>query len=226
MPIGEFLMTETEVYRIILADDHRIVRDGLRNLIETGDSLKVVAEAGDGGELMNVLETVPCDLLILDISMPGMDGLEILDALRENYRGLRVLVLTLHNTETYFRRAIRKGIDGYIIKDDSYEKLVWAVGEIRAGRKAYSPMIESMVMNDYIRDVQGASPAEHSLEILTRREREVLTLVARGLTNKDIAREKGISPRTVESHRARIMNKLNITSVAGLTRFAISKNLI
>lgn len=209
-------------YRIVLADDHKILRAGLKNLIEQTEDLAVVAEANNGRELLEKLESANADLVILDISMPEVNGLKALEEIKKDRPQIPILLLTMHKEREYFRKAMRLGIDGYILKDDVYEKLISAIREIQQGRKSISSEMLSFFMDDYA----VIQESELSLELLTRREREVLRLVAQGMTNREVAAELEISVRTVEAHRARIMEKLQITSVAGLVKYALEKGLV
>ncbi len=209
-------------YRIILADDHPILREGLKKLIAENPTMEVLEEAGDGAELLEKIKKVDCDLIIIDISMPGMDGLTAIEEIKVNYPHIRILILTMHDNREYFKQAISMGIEGYMLKEDVYESLISAINRIREGERAFSPRMSDLLLNDFVKEIEDRTP---SLEVLTRREREILGQVARGLTSKQIAETLRISSRTVESHRARIMEKLNIHNVAGLVKYAVQKNL-
>ncbi|MBX7057068.1 MAG: response regulator transcription factor [Leptospirales bacterium] len=215
-------MIRTQPYRIVICDDHKILRAGLKNLIGEVDDLQVVGEANNGRELLDLLDKHPPDLLILDLSMPEMTGLSALEEIRRKLPGLKVLVLTMHKEREYLRKAMKLGIDGYILKDDVFEKLILAIRDIQQGRKAISNDLISSFMEEYHVIREG----EASLELLTRREREVLRFIAEGLTNREAAEKMDISVRTVEAHRARIMEKLQINSVAGLVKYAMERGLV
>ena len=208
-------------FRVIIADDHRILREGLRRLIEEADGMEVVAEAGDGHELLELMRTHECDLVILDLSMPNLDGLEALSLIKKHYRRVKILILSMHASMDYFKKAMQKKADGYILKENAYDRLLWAIAEIRAGRKAQSPGIVAQIVEGFVEHSGDSAP----LDLLSRREREVLMLVARGLTSKAIGQELKISPRTVESHRARIMEKLGFKTMAEMIRYAVAKRL-
>ena len=214
--------TANQTYRIILTDDHKLVRAGLRKLIENIPGLEIVAEAGNGQELFDILSKIECDLVILDLSMPGINGLTVIKTLADTHPHLRILVLTMHKDRNYFKQALAKNVYGYILKDDAYERLVDAIQAIQAGNKSYSEEISKLVMDDYSNHLD----TRPSLEILTRREKEILTLIVQGKMNKVIAADLNISIRTVESHRARIMEKLGFNNVTELVKFAISSGLI
>lgn len=219
---GGTTMIRTQPYRIVICDDHKILRAGLKNLIGEVDDLQVVGEANNGRELLDLLDKHPPDLLILDLSMPEMTGLSALEEIRRKLPGLKVLVLTMHKEREYLRKAMKLGIDGYILKDDVFEKLILAIRDIQQGRKAISNDLISSFMEEYHVIREG----EASLELLTRREREVLRFIAEGLTNREAAEKMDISVRTVEAHRARIMEKLQINSVAGLVKYAMERGLV
>lgn len=215
----------TLTYRIALVDDHAILREGLKKLISEDPDLVVVDEAKNGEDLLEKLSShsLDCDLIILDISMPGMDGLRIVERIKEDWPNLKILILTMHDNREYFKQAVSLGIDGYMLKEDVYESMISAIKRIRADERAYSPRLSSHLLDDMVREIEDGTP---SLDVLTRREREILSHVARGMTSKRIAEILNISSRTVESHRARIMEKLKIRNVAGLVQFALKKNLV
>ncbi len=215
-------MSSTESkYRIIIADDHDILRFGLKNLIIKDPSLEVVAEAQDGQTLLDLLEKKKCDLVILDLSMPGLDGLKALDRIRARHGDLQILILTMHKEREFFRHALARGVQGYMLKDDSFDRILFAIHEIRAGRKSYSAEIASFIVEDYnlIRDSQM------SQEILTRREKEILKMIAGGMTNREIGKSLEISPRTIQTHRTNIMQKLDLKNTAEMVKFAIERGL-
>lgn len=211
----------SDKYRIILADDHKIVREGLRRIVTEAKHLEVVGEAGDGEELLELLRVKTCDLVILDISMPRLDGLESLALIKKHYRQIKILVLSMHASIDYFRKAMQRGADGYILKENAHGRLIWAIDEIKAGRKAQSEGITAEIVEDFVK----VTAVQASLDLLSKREKQVLSLVAEGLTSKDIGERLGISSRTVESHRARIMEKLSLKTTAEMIRFALAKGI-
>ena len=215
------MSSENEPYHLILADDHRVLRLGMRTLLTRTDEFQVVGEAGNGRELLELLEKHPCRLVILDLSMPEMDGLKALDIMRTRFPDIRVLVFSMHREREFFRTALARGVDGYILKDDDLEKIPVAVREIRAGRKFFSNELTSFIAEDYavLHDTM-------SLELLTRREKEIMEMIARGLTNKEIAESLTISPRTVQTHRSNIMEKLDLKNTAELVKYAIDRGVV
>ena len=211
-------------YKIILADDHEILRAGLRSLITQESFLKVVGEAGDGEELLRQLGRVKCDLIVMDLSMPHMDGLAAIKDIRQKFPKIRILVLTMQKDHEHFKYAMGYGASGYLLKDDAYEQLVLAIKMILKGKKFISPSVASLETERFVRSLEETDVP--SLEILSKRETEILKLVAGGLANKIIALKLKISIRTVETHRANLTNKLGIKNTANLVKYAFSKGLI
>ena len=213
-------ITVSEI-RTILADDHPIVREGIKAVLQRKEGVRVVGECTNGAELLTELEKTDCDLVILDLSMPKVGGLEVIEKMRVLRPGIRIIVLTMHNDRDRIRAALSGGVDGYVLKEDIYNRLTSAVDDVMAGKKAYSDSVTGMIVEDYAAGKEQKS----AHEMLTRREREVLRLIADGLSNKAIADELNISVRTAEFHRANIMEKLDIRSVAGLVKFALANGL-
>lgn len=213
--------TTVSEIRIILADDHPIVREGVKSVLQRKEGLRVVAESTNGAELLKQLETVDCDLVILDLSMPEVGGLEVIEKIKTIRPSARIIVLTMHKDRDRIRAALSGGVDGYVLKEDIYNRLTTAVDDVMEGKKAYSEAVTGMIVEDYAAGREQKSASES----LTRREREVLRLIADGLSNKAIADELNISVRTAEFHRANIMEKLDIRSVAGLVKFALANGL-
>ena len=215
-------MTSLRPTRVLLADDHSLVRAGIRRVLAEHPEIDVVGESVDGIEVLRVLAQGPVDVLVLDLAMPRMDGFETLALAKEIHPTIKILVLTMHNTTEYIARALRQGADGYVLKDSAVPDLVAAIEAVMAGRGYYSPAIESEVRN-----LLRAGPLPNRpLALLTERERGVLRLVAQGLSTKEIASLLNISHRTVDSHRANVMRKLDIRSVARLTQFAIREGIL
>lgn len=216
-------MTGSGPIRVLLADDHPLVRAGVRKVLEQQARVTVVGEAGDGDEALKLLAELEPDLLVLDLNMPNRDGFAVLREARDAAPGVRILVLTMHSSVEYVARAVREGADGYLLKDTAVQDLAAAIESVTAGRPYYSEPAQRALADSLRRP---AADESSRLERLTAREREVLEGVARGRTTKEIAAEFNISARTVETHRAAIMRKLDIRSVALLTQFAIREGLI
>ena len=207
--------------RVLLADDHPLVRAGVRKVLEQQSLVTVVGEAGDGEEALKLLRELDPDLLVLDLNMPNRDGFAVLREARDAAPGVRILVLTMHASVEYVARAVREGADGYLLKDSAVQDLVAAIQAVRAGRAYHSPEVQRD-LSDLVRGRATHDP----LAELTEREREVLKCVAEGLSTKETAARFEISARTVETHRANLMRKLGARSVAQLVRIAIREGLI
>ena len=206
--------------RVILADDHALVRDGLRAVLARESDIQVLAEAADGREALTVAETAKPDVAVLDLSMPLLNGLDVARRLATQDRGPRTILITMHAEDQYVLDALRAGVRGYVLKKQAAADLVRAIREVASGRVYLSPGVGAAVA-DAIR-TGAPAPAER----LTPREREVLQLVAEGKTTKEIATILNVSVKTADSHRTRLMQKLDIHDVAGLTRCAIRLGLI
>ena len=212
------------LYRIFLADDHSIFRAGLKSLIEKEAEFKVVAEAQDGEQLLERLKSVKGDLVVLDLSMPRMDGLTTLKEIRRICPRLKILILTMLKDPEHLKSALAHGAHGYLLKDDAYDQLLMGIKMIlKKGKTFVSPAISAVVTDHFVRGVDPVDSA--SLEILTQREKQVLKLIAQGHANKTIANKLQISARTVETHRANLSKKLGLKNTANLVKYAISKGL-
>jgi DNA-binding NarL/FixJ family response regulator len=209
-------------YRIILADDHVLFRQGVKNILEKNADLEVIGEAGDGLELLKLLHEMTPDMVILDISMPNIRGIEATREIKASAPGVKVLILSMHRDKEYFYSAVSAGADGYLLKEDADTELFAAIGKIRRKGHYMSPLLSDDLTDDLF-NIHDKQPLAPPAENLTTREREILKLVADGLSNKDIADLLAISVRTVENHRAHIMEKLNIGSTAELIKYAIRK---
>ncbi len=208
--------------RVLLADDHPLVRAGVRRVIEAVSHLECVGETGSGAETLKFLRTTPVDVLILDLNMPDGDGFSVLRDASQVAPDTRIVVLTMHAQPEYVTRAVREGANGYLIKDLAVQDLVAAIDSVMAGGSFFSERAQRALAES----VRSGGATDSPLARLTGREREVLAAVARGLTTKEIAGQQNISARTVESHRANLMRKLDLHSVALLTQFAIREGLI
>jgi DNA-binding NarL/FixJ family response regulator len=218
-------MSADRPIRVVIADDHALVREGIRRVLDEDDGFDVVCEVSDGAATLDAVSRGDVDVVVLDLTMPGMSGLEVARRLRGAGERPRALVLSMHDDAEYVLRAVRAGAAGYLLKDDAGPAMLrQAVRAVHAGESFYSPAVASL-LTDALRSGE-AEQAPDPLGELTHRETEVLQLVARGRSNKQIAAELGISRRTVESHRESLMRKLDIHSVAGLTRFALETGLL
>jgi len=207
--------------RILLADDHTLFRSGLRALLEKMGDVTVVAEAADGREALQQIKNVQPDIAMLDISMPSLNGLEVARQVTEDAPLVRVLILSMHSSEQYVVRALQAGAAGYLLKDADIEELERAVRSIARGQTYLDSRVASVVA-EFVRDAAN----ESELDRLTPRQREILQLIAEGKSTKQIAQLLHVSVKTVETHRAQLMERLGIYDVAGLVRFAIRAGLV
>ena len=207
-----------DAYTIILADDHAMLREGIRKIIERIEGALISGEVNDGLELLELLKKSSPNLVILDISMPNLRGLEAIREIKKTYPQVKVLVLTMHKKKEFLRQALRDGADGFLLKEDAGSELIRAVQTVRNGGKYLSPLLASVLTS--------LAVEEEKTEVLTMREREVLKLLAEGKRTKEIAAALYISPHTVRRHRSNIMEKLNIQNLADLVKYAISQSYI
>jgi two-component system, NarL family, nitrate/nitrite response regulator NarL len=208
--------------KILVADDHPVVRKGLQSCLARQDRLKIVGEAADGDEALKKTRELSPDVVLMDISMPGMNGLAVTEVLRKESPATKVLVLSVHNNRDYIFRIIQAGAHGFISKEAPPDELLKAIESVYAGEPFFSPEIAKAALNQLVTSGGKKDPFAQ----LTSREREVLVLIAEGQSNKEIATRLGIGVRTIETHRERIMRRLDIHSVAGLTKFAIANGMI
>jgi DNA-binding NarL/FixJ family response regulator len=213
-------------YSIILADDHVLVRQGLRRLLEGMDDLEVVGEANDGLDLLQLLKQVTPQMVILDIFMPNLRGIEAITEIKTIRPDVKVLILTMHRDKEYLYLALSAGAKGYLLKEDAARDLFSAIAEVRHGKTYISPYFSDQVVNDVVQIVRGNAKSIFETDPLTSREREVLKLVAEGKSSKEIANLLFISVFTVNNHRASIMEKLNLNKATDLVKYAIRKGYI
>ena len=209
--------------RALLVDDHRLVRAGLRRLLEGHPDVEVIGEAGEGHEALRRLEGDDVDLLVTDIGLPGLNGLDVAKQALVARPGLAVIVLSVHAEPAYVHRALELGVRGYVLKDGAPEELALAVDAVRAGGKYLSPSVAGALVDTL---VGGGGLGTTPLDLLTDRQREILQLIAEGASTKEIAAKLFISVKTVESHRAQLTKKLGAKNVAELTRLAVRYGLI
>jgi DNA-binding NarL/FixJ family response regulator len=209
--------------RVILADDHTLVRAGLRSLMEQLPDVTVVAEAKDGHEVLALVSTHHPDVVLMDITMPGMNGFEAALRLKKEHPQIKIIILSMHATEEYVLQALRAGASGYLVKDSATLELGLALQAVARGETYLSPPISRQVVDSYM---QRVGQSDEPLMLLTGRQREILQLIAEGSSTKEIARKLNLSVKTVETHRAQLMERLDIHDVAGLVRFAVRHGLI
>ena len=210
--------------RIVLGEDHQIVRQGLRALLEEEEDIQVIGEAGDGLEVLNLVEQLEPDILVVDLMMPGLHGLEITRQVRKRFRRTLVVVLSMHADESYVIAALKNGASGYVLKDSSASDLVTALHEVSDGRRFLSSPLSDRAIEVYMKTSDDGD--EDVYESLTNREREILQLAAEGHNNRTIGERLSISPRTVETHRANLMRKLGLKTQTDLIRFALRRGIL
>ena len=211
--------------RILLADDHNVMRKGLRLLLESQPGFTVVAEAADGRQAVEQAEATSPDVVVLDIAMPNLSGIEAAQRIISQRPSTSVVILSMHSDEGYVLRALKAGAKGYLLKDSVEGDLIEAITTVHQGKTFFSREIGKMLVEDYIREIR-ARGSEDSYELLTSREREILQLLAEGKSNKEIAGALNLSSHTVETHRRNLQDKLNLHSFAELILYAVRKRII
>ncbi|MGA2518596.1 MAG: response regulator transcription factor [Thermodesulfobacteriota bacterium] len=213
-------------YHIVLADDHAMFRQGLKRILEERSDLQVVGEVDCGLELLKLLQRLVPDLIILDISMPNLRGLEAIREIKITHSNVKILVLTMHKDMEYLHQAITAGAEGYLLKEDADSELFSAIDRVRQGGKYVSPKLSEELAEDWVKTTRRGDKPSFEPEKVTIREREVLKLIVEGKSNKEIGSLLFISARTVERHRANIMEKLNLKKTADLVKYAIQKGYV
>lgn len=208
--------------RVLLAEDHTLVRSGIRALLEEIEGVGVVAEVGDGRDAMEYVNDHAVDVVLMDIAMPGLNGLEATARIAKKHPRVRILMLSMHADEEYVGQALRAGATGYLLKDASRAEFELALNSVARGETYLSPQVSKAVVEGYVHPDFAQSP----LERLTPRQREILQLIAEGYTTKSIAQRLSIKVKTVEAHRSQLMDRLDIHDIAGLVRFAVRQGVI
>lgn len=211
--------------RIILCDDHKVMRRGLRLVLEEQKDFQVVGEASDGREAVKLAESLKPDVAVLDITMPNLNGIEAAKQITEKHLDTSIVMLSMHADESFVLRALKAGARGYVLKASPESDFVNAIRLVHEGKSFFSPSVSRMLVEDYVRQLQDKD-VEDSYELLTLREREILQLVAEGKSNKEIAGMLNLSVYTVETHRSNILAKLNLHSVPELILYAVRKGVI
>ena len=212
--------------RVLLADDHTIVRQGLRALLDSQDNIEVVGEAEDGRQAIDNAKQLVPDIVVIDITMPNLNGIEATRQIKKLNPEIKVLVLTVHINEEYIYQVLQAGASGYLLKESAVSDLISAINAVKKGDIFLSPSISKMIVKDYVKHGEGASGDFDSINLLTGREREILQLIAEGRTNKQVAHLLELSVKTVDVHRSHIMEKLHIHDITGLVKYSIKKGLI
>ena len=211
--------------RILVADDHGIVRKGLRFLLERQEDMEVVGEAADGREAVRLAEKLHPSVVVMDIAMPQLNGIDAAAQILRSSPDARVIILSMYADEEFLVRALTTGIRGYLLKDSADTDLVRAVRAAASGRSFFSPAIAQALAEDYVRQLQHKG-LQDSYELLTQREKEILQLLAEGRSNKEVATVLNVSPYTVETHRTHLMQKLNLHNTAEIVLYAVRKKII
>ena len=210
---------------VLLADDHTLIRAGLRMVVTSQPDLAVIGEANDGREALAMADKLKPDVVVMDVGMPSLNGIEACRQIRESLPQIQVVMLSMHSDEGYVLRALKAGAKGYLLKDSAEADLANAIRAVVAGKSFFSPAVGKVLLEDYMRKLKRTG-AEDSFELLSPREREVLQLVAEGQSSKDIANLLGLSVYTVETHRAKVMQKLNLRNIPELILYAVRKGVI
>ncbi len=217
-------MNGARKYQVLLADDHVLIRHGIKKIIESEPAFEVIGQVGDGLELLNMMREVTPDIVLLDISMPNLRGIEAIGEAKKICPGVKIVILTMHKSKQYLCHAISAGADGYVLKEDSDSELLTAIEQVLKGKIFVSPVLSKELSSA---DVEACRKKKNfPAESLTPRERQVLKMVAEGKTSRDIAELLSISTRTVEHHRANLLRKLNISNTADLIKYAIRKGYV
>ena len=218
-------MTQISKYRIVIAEDHTILREGLRALLSSNPDFEVTGEAGDGREAVRLVEQLKPDIVLMDLSMPRMNGMEAIQEVKKISPETKVMALTVHRTEEYILTVLQGGADGYVLKDANADELEMAIKSVLGGNCYLSPGVSEKVIEGYL-EGKKTIKTNSSWATLTRREREILKLIAEGYKNKEISEQLFISVKTVEKHRANLMRKLNLHSASALTAYALERGIV
>ncbi len=211
--------------RILIADDHDIVRAGLKSLLERQDDIEIVGEAGDGRQVVRLAEELNPSIIVMDIAMPQLNGIDASGQILRRDPEIKIIVLSMYADEEFLVRALTAGVKGYLLKDSVQADLLRAVRAVATGRSFFSPAIAQTLAEDYIRQLQHKG-LEDSYDLLTEREREILQLLAEGKSNKEVAAVLNVSPYTVETHRTHLMQKLNLHNTAEIVLYAVRKKIV
>ena len=214
-----------ENFKIVIAEDHTILREGLKALLSSDPQFDIIGEAEDGRQAVRCVEKLEPDLILMDLSMPRMSGMEAIREIKNRFPAIRIIALTVHKTDEYLHTTLQAGADGYVLKDATHDELVLAIKKVMKGQSYLSPGVSEKVIAGYLEGKESVLP-DSPWETLSPREREVLKLIAEGYKNKEIADDLCISLKTVEKHRANLMKKLDLHNAAALTVYAMQKGLV
>jgi DNA-binding NarL/FixJ family response regulator len=215
-------MNDNKVYNIIIVDDHALFRNGLKLLLNTSPKFKVIGEASNGKEFINLLNIVPVDIVLLDIQMPEMNGIEAAQIALKNCPNLKIITLSMYGDEEYYYKMVNLGVCGFLMKDSDIDEVFKALNSVVEGKNYFSQEL----LQNIIKNIHGNNPDEIVLKHLTQREIEIIQLICQGYSNMEIGEKLFLSKRTVEKHRANIMEKTNTNNTASLVMFAIKHNIV
>ena len=218
------MVSEQKQYRVLLADDHVLIRHGIKNIIKKNDQFEVVGEVSNGKQLMGFLEDSEVDLIILDISMPDIGGMEAIGLVKSKYPWIKILMLTMHKNKQYFYNAMAAGADGYLMKDDSDEELLVAISKVLSGKSYISPYMTDDFADDVINMYRNERRTP--FQELTKREKEILQLVVQGFTSKQMAEQLSLSQRTIDHHRSNLLRKFNRKNSVDLVNYAVRNGFV
>ena len=218
------MISEQKQYRILLADDHVLIRHGIKNIIKKNEQLVVVGEVSNGKQLMSFLEDSEIDLIILDISMPDIGGMEAIGLVKNKYPWIKILMLTMHKNKQYFYNAMAAGADGYLMKDDSDEELLVAITKVISGKSYISPYMTDDFADDVINMYRNERRTP--FQEMTKREKEILQLVVQGFTSKQMAEQLNLSQRTIDHHRSNLLRKFNRKNSVDLVNYAVRNGFV
>ena len=211
--------------RVLLVDDHTLFREGVRALLSTASDIEVVGEAADGKEAIELAEKLSPEIIVMDLVMPGMDGMQAAQHLHDHYPNIKILILSMYDDDEYVCKILKSGASGYVLKRAASDDLLRAIREVENGGSALHPTVAAKLIKDYVRRTK-ATDHKNSGSVLTARESEVLKLIAEGRTNQQIAEALGLGRKTVDTHRTNIMRKLDLHDVTGLVKYALRHGLI
>jgi len=218
------MLEDDKTYKVLLADDHVLIRHGIKNIIKKNEQFEVVGEVSDGKQLMSFLQESETDLIILDISMPGIGGMEAIGLVKGKYPWIKILMLTMHKNKQYFYNAMAAGADGYLMKDDSDEELLVAITKVLSGKSYISPYMTDDFADDVINMYRNERRTP--FQELTKREKEILQLVVQGLTSKQMAEQLNLSQRTIDHHRSNLLRKFNRKNSVDLVNYAVRNGFV
>ncbi len=215
--------------KLLIVDDHKIIRDGIKAMLSETDSVEIVGECENGKEVVPFLKSNKVDIIFMDINMPEQNGIETTKEVIENFPSAKIIALTMHNQESYITKMLKVGAVGYVLKNTGFDEILDAITTVNSGHSYFSGDVSEIMMSKYMKTSSAndyINPGMSSTEDLTSREQEIIILISNELTNNEIAEELHISPRTVDTHRRNLLQKLGVKNTAGLVKFAVKNNML